>query len=304
MSQTSARGMYCGAGSWHDAPDKLDANGVFLGKPMDVGTEYILATPNYVNFRSTQTTTYQLQPWATWKAADPDNRKMAWVVPPICQGMTSFQPVYNGSKSGFFWWLGEDLVDNGMGDSIIRIGHEANNPGMTWTAGEDPDGYRWAFQKIVSVMRAVPDSNFTFEWNPCLGELNEIQEYSDFYPGDAYVDYIGINVYHSWWNAPLGANEVEIWEHLLEQQMGLNEFMDFARSQEKLISCPEWGVKRVNSDGGFTGGGDSPYFIHQMADLFLADKFSYQSYFNWDFGGGVLEDFPDAREAYRVRFSS
>ena len=51
-----------------------------------------------------------------------------------------------------------------------------------------------AIQQIVTTIRAVSGANFAFEWNPTLGDTG-IGDLANFYPGNAYVNYIGSDVY-------------------------------------------------------------------------------------------------------------
>ncbi len=66
------------------------------------------------------------------------------------------------------------------------------------------------------------------------------------------------------------------------------------------MSFPEWGLRRKGDQ--FGGGGDNPYYVDRMADWFGQTTPGYQSYFNVDWGGGVLSSFPNGQARYRARF--
>ncbi len=73
---------------------------------------------------------------------------------------------------------------------FLRIGYEFNGP---WN-GYKPDSYKGAFQRIVQFLRTDPFLNKSLAtvWDRTCDELNNAQ---DWYPGDEYVDWYGVNIY-------------------------------------------------------------------------------------------------------------
>ena len=75
------------------------------------------------------------------------------------------------------------------GPVFIRFAHECDNPFYSWskTGGNSPDEFIKAHQYIVDYFALHGVSNVAWVWNPW--KHTAIDEY---YPGDAYVDWIGV----------------------------------------------------------------------------------------------------------------
>lgn len=85
---------------------------------------------------------------------------------------------------------------------FLRIGYEFDG---TWNTGySNTTNYKNAYKRIVDLIRAK-GSNTMMVWQACTSPVDDIIEgthenISDWYPGDAYVDYMG----YSWFlNTPL-----------------------------------------------------------------------------------------------------
>jgi beta-mannanase len=118
------------------------------------------------------------------------------------------------------------------------------------------------------------------------------------YPGDDYVDIIGIDVYDQtkWTNFK---DPVERWDKLtLNGPYGLAWHRDFAKAHNKPMSYPEWGV-------GGNDSGDNPYFIQRMHDWFVANNIVYESYWqsNSAYPGKLSADqYPLSAAKYKELF--
>lgn len=84
-------------------------------------------------------------------------------------------------------------VSEYQGTVIIRFGHEMNGNWYPW--GNRPDEYVKAYQRIVTVFRNIGVSNVSWMW--CINAenlpLSPIQNARKFYPGNDYVDIVGID---------------------------------------------------------------------------------------------------------------
>jgi hypothetical protein len=109
-----------------------------------------------------------------------------------------------------------------------------------------------------------------------------------------------MDIYDVKWMDPR-ATAQQRWSYSLSRQMGTNELVQFTQRHGKRVSYPEWGLYK--SGDSFAGGGDNPYFMQQMADLIKRTNPVYQSYFNLDWGGGVLQQFSQGQSAYKQLFS-
>jgi hypothetical protein len=100
------------------------------------------------------------------------------------------------------------------------------------------------------------------------------------YPGDEYVDIIGV-LYYDWW--PASPTEASWNINLVERDRlggpkGLQTWLDFAQQRGKPLSLPEWGLGKHGTQDPF----DNPLFIQKMFDFFRnnAGSLAYESYFN------------------------
>src|SRR5690606_10095690 len=113
--------------------------------------------------------------------------------------------------------------------------------------------------------RKVSD-RFLFEWTPNLGHQGMNPERA--YPGNDYVDVIGMDFYYDLkWN-PSDAREA--WKHIVEQPYGLRWHQAYAARQGKPTAYSEWGVMS----------GDAEAFVELAAAWFRKHRVVYHSY--WD----------------------
>jgi len=77
---------------------------------------------------------------------------------------------------------------------IIRFAHEQSTPPAirSWYPWQGyPTDFKKAFRKIVGIFREESANNVTFMWNPVAFWPESTLQY---YPGDLYVDYVGMTV--------------------------------------------------------------------------------------------------------------
>ena len=183
--------------------------------------------------------------------------------------------------------LGRNLVANSLPATVIRPGWEFNGSWYRWSAANGKAGaFRGCFQRLVSSMRAVPGSRFTFDWSPNIGPGNMPAEQA--YPGDAFVDIIGLDVYDlswTWYPVPAGTSLSQAreaaWSWTARGDHGLSFWSAFAASRQKPLALAEWGIT-ARPDG--HGGGDNPLFVDRMMDFILdpANNVRANHYFNVD----------------------
>lgn len=185
----------------------------------------------------------------------------------------------SGSYNGYFKKLSQRLVAGGEGTAYLRLGWEFDGNWFPWqarstTAEADYAAY---FRQIVTSMRSVPGAAFKFVWNPdAAAFVQHDYSISAAYPGNAYVNVIGLDIYDWNWGQPETTQLA--WKHTFLPQLTAAE--SFARSQGKPISFNEWAVV-IASHHGF---GDDPYFINHMINWMNSPshKVAYESYFNGD----------------------
>ena len=173
-----------------------------------------------------------------------------------------------GDYNSKFYDLGELLVKDGLGNTIIDLGREMNGTWYEWSVhrapSSEPDAYIRAWRQIVTTMRSVPDQHFKFVWTLYPTGTSAAASW----PGSAYVDYIGTDIF-DWYGGPhhtyphtaSGALDYEEkWQQILTAEPGgLNWTAAFSHATGKPIIIPEWGL-----DFHTFGGQDDPMFITNM----------------------------------------
>jgi len=174
--------------------------------------------------------------------------------------------------------FGTNIKARGLaGQSIIRLGWEFNGDWYNWAA-YDPGTFAACFRRVVSAAESTAPE-LRWDWNVNRGRGQSVTDARAAYPGDAYVDIVGIDSYDMW----PGVTDERSWEQHADGEFGLNFWVDFAREHGKKISIPEWGVYPGTGQAG-ANGGDNPFYVTKMHEFFrsLGDDLAYESYFNED----------------------
>ncbi len=185
-----------------------------------------------------------------------------------------------GLYDNYFVALGQNLVAAGESHIYLRLGWEFDGGWYAWSATtpEAEANYAEYFRQIVESMRSVPGENFKFVWNPDAEAFNQLgYNVALAYPGNAYVDYIGVDAYDQTWVTP--QTPINAWNETTFPDLTLAD--QFAQEQGKPLAIPEWGVA-TRSDG--HGLGDDPRYITNMIDWMEdpANDVAYESYFDYD----------------------
>jgi hypothetical protein len=199
------------------------------------------------------------------------------------------------------------LVSHRLADTIVRPGWEFNGTWYHWSAKNDVAGYIGCFRQIVTTMRAVSGQHFAFDWNPSIGANAFPAELA--FPGDAYVDYVGVDIYDTSWghypSAQPATARAAVWNDDVNGNHGLAFWSHFAATHHKPLAIVEWGVASLRNGH---GGEDDPAFIDHMFDFMTnhANNVAYAHYFDWtsDAGDHKLTGatrFPASAAEYRHR---
>ena len=246
-----------------------NAFGAWRHQPVSVVVDYI-ATNSWANI--TNVSGEGLQSY--WNG---ETAHRVWSVPLIPNdGSSSLEAAAGGSYNDKYASVARQLVAGGDGNATIRLGWEMTGDWFAWSGIKDPAAYAGAFRQAVTAMRGVPGQHFTFDWNVAMGQADP----EPMYPGDAYVDLIGVDNYDASWSSDYSPSaHDQVWNHILTQNWGLNWLASFATAHGKRMSIPEWGVV-YKCDG--HGGGDDPYFIDAMHTWVSTHDVAYESYFQID----------------------
>jgi beta-mannanase len=86
---------------------------------------------------------------------------------------------------------------------FLRFNWEMNTPWFPWTEGypgNQPGQYVAAWRHVHDLFVRVGASNATWVWCPNVDREHRYQPLAEVYPGDAYVDWTGLDGYS--WGAP------------------------------------------------------------------------------------------------------
>ena len=206
-----------------------------------------------------------------------------------CYGLTQGA---SGKFDHYFTTVATNIVQAGFPVSVIRFGWEFNGNWFPWAAQGCASAFVRYWDHIVTTMRAVPGAKFTFEWNPTRGDLG-VGTLAQYYPGNKYVDDVGLDVYDLEEDRYPGA-QVEF-QHMRTQTYGLNWLVNFATAHHKFIVLPEWGLgwgtcsasgQRVTALGDQVCGGDNGPWITLMARWMTAHHVAEATY--WDFSTSAV----------------
>jgi hypothetical protein len=225
----------------------------------------------------------------------------------------ALQATVNGSNDSQFRFAAGYLKSGGFSDAVIRLGWEFDGGWMPWSSVGNEALWASAFRHVVDVFRSVSPS-FRFDWN---GDPSFMQTQTAAYPGDGYVDIIGLDVYDkgipvAWNSSTLGWSDPTAafnWE-----LTNLRWQRDFALAHGKQVSYPEWGLSGVNASTTSKVGGDDPTFVRGMYEWMNslpasgAGSLAYHSYFNEDADDGnhrlTANFFPMAQALFKTLFGA
>src|SRR3569623_1121044 len=153
----------------------------------------------------------QLRTWSNWVQSAPGRRLVLSVqkLPNGAKGPeagsgkgipVSLEDGANGTYNDHFRKLAENLVKFHLDESILRLGWEFNGGWYHYRAMNKEASFAEYWRQIVKTMRSVPGAEkLTFCWNPS----NTLVQFDarKCWPGDEYVDYVGVDVYDQSWLA-------------------------------------------------------------------------------------------------------
>ena len=205
-----------------------------------------------------------------------------------------------GAYNAYFVSLAQALVAAGESNAYLRLGWEFDGGWYAWSATTPAAEASYAayFAQIVTAMRAVPGAAFRFVWNPDATAFNDAPyNVALAYPGNAYVNVIGLDAYDQSWVSP--QTPATAWNQTLAPSLALAHA--FAAGKGEPLAFPEWGLV-IRSDG--HGLGDDPLYIANMVAWMTtpANDVAYESYFDFDVPGelNAITDgnFPNSLAAF------
>jgi Glycosyl hydrolase family 26 len=121
---------------------------------------------------------------------------------------------------------------------FIRPDWEMNGNWSPWDYPQvTPPEYVAAWRYLVSLFHKAGATNAAFVWCPNVGDFTTFPV-SAWYPGNAYVDWIGVDAYPS----------VSSGDTTLTEPDGLNQIARFAVGQGRPLMLAEWGATLPGTD--------------------------------------------------------
>jgi hypothetical protein len=232
-----------------------------------------------------------------WKDA---GYSVVFSVPMLTMSGTTLEEGAAGAYDHHWVALAQRLVAAGQEDVVLRIGWEFNGDWYAWSAGGKEEAFKTYWRRIVNAMRSVRGAAFRFDWSPNFGPSRMPADAA--YPGDAYVDVIGMSPFDQDWY-PGWENPVTRWRNFVTLPYGLQWQYDFARAHGKQLAFDEWGLT-LRDDG--HGGGDDPYYVEKMFQWFNATDPAWALYFEFDKDDGrhtlMSNQFPNATARFKQLF--
>jgi hypothetical protein len=175
-----------------------------------------------------------------------------------------------GDYDSYATLFGQNLVAAGLQNTVIRLGIEMNGPwenDFMGTTTQEQGLWATCFANEVTAIRQASGEHFLIDWNP--NACYENVPFANYYPGNAYVDILGLDQYDVDCDAPTTAVSFAT---LAAEPGGLDSFEAFAAAQGKAMSFPEWGLDSSPA-------GDDPSYMDHMGSTIESGNFAFQEYF-------------------------
>lgn len=165
-------------------------------------------------------------------------RNLPGTVPMVSWNVQFTSGLAFGTADGYLKQQAQAVAGYGK-PVFIRLDWEMNG---TWEKGWSlpkvtTSQYIADWQHVVDVFRSAGATNAAFVWCPNAGTWNNLPPMA-WYPGDGYVDWIGVDAY------PRQGSGINV----LTEPGGLDQIAAFARGHGKPAMLAEWGVTSPDPD--------------------------------------------------------
>lgn len=269
IGATWLSGAFIGRGT---SSASIQGMGSWRGRPLEVLTVY----PDYKTWAGLASSTWIFSETQGYQG------RLVYSLPLLPEdGSATLAEVAAGKYDDVYVTIADQLRNAGRGNTIVRVGWEANGPWFPWGVDAARAGdFRAAARRVMTVMKTrTPTLTMGFDIacsTILTGTTERLAALEQLYPGDDLTDVVGCDNYD---NFNARATSREDWQTVLrgEQWPGLQDVADFARTHGKRFAVPEWGL-----DGTENGAGDNPLFIQRMHEFFVsnADVLLFEAYFD------------------------
>jgi fibronectin type III domain protein/glycosyl hydrolase family 26 len=154
--------------------------------------------------------------------------------------------------------LGKTYAAAGLNNNrfVIRLNWEFNGSWYPWSAnrGGGPANLKASIRNAVANLRAGGITNARFSLSVNGDKSQSGADLKDVFPGSAYIDNVGIDVYDHWYPTRTQAE----WDAKAKRTEGIQTVIDFARANGVTWSVDEAGNAHGDNPKNF--GGDNPAF--------------------------------------------
>ena len=271
-----------------DSASAVNAFGAWRGARADV----VVTWPARANWNDVTNSTWL---YDRWKSSP---QTLVLGLPPFPEKVgATLANCARGSYDAQWRRFGSTIKAAGIsGRTIIRLGWELNGNWYAWSA-KNPAQFAACWRHVQRAAESTAPA-LRWDWNVNRGPSPLGIDARRAYPGDAYVDIVGVDSYDGW----PGVRTARDWNEHLKGAYGLKFWANFARAHGKKLSVPEWGVYPGTAWAGHNGG-DNPYYVAKMFGFFrqYSKELAYEAYFNEpaSYYAGALSMNPRAAAEYR-----
>ncbi len=281
---------------------------------MDVFVDYTQSISTWVNNAG----------WAAWSMAK--SAPVKSLIPVVSVGLvdqptgdpggnwnrTAALGMMNAVASGTYDSVYTGIVNayksNGFTNIYLRIGWEMDGGWEPWYSTGDSGmaaAFVSAFQRVATVARGVAGITVKTVWCPSVINWTAV-DLTTTYPGDAYVDVVGPDLYspcypgelHDW-SSGVNVSSATIWaastinrehfwdypgatEWVIQGGWGLTAAINFAKAHGKAFGLSETGAGNNGGSTGPTDEGDFPNFLAARLSAAVAQGVTIAFVNVWD----------------------
>ena len=319
-------GVYVGNANGNDATAEanfeaaLSRFGTYLGQSptvMDVFTDYSQPISTWVSNAQ----------WAAWSIGKSPAKSL---VPIVSVGLVD-QPTgspggnFNSSASlgmlnavaagtydSVFTGIVNAYKSNGFAKIYLRLGWEMDGGWEPWyatNASANAAAFKAAFAHVATIARAITGITVKTVWCPAIVNWTAV-DLTTTYPGDAYVDVVGPDLYspcypgelHDWSTGVNVANSTifaanpisreHFWDYpggtewVIEGGWGLVAALNFAKAHGKPFGLSETGAGNRDTSTGPLDDGDFPIYLAARLSEAISRGISIEYAAIWDINPG------------------
>src|SRR5665213_382005 len=226
--------------------------------------------------------------YQSWVAEAPQSHQLVVEVDLIPQSLQNINDPLSwetscaaGDFNTYASELGTNLVNAGLQNSVIRLASEANGPwegDYVGTTTQEQTLWASCFDNEVTALRQATGEHFLVDWN--VNACTQPIPYANYYPGNSYVDIMGLDLYDVACHTP---NTAVTFSQLVNEASGLASFETFAAAKGKPMSFPEWGLASSPA-------GDDPAYVSAIAATVNNGDFAFEEYFDTGSGSSLPID--------------